>query len=119
MVEILAATETSQTELALVAIVASVITALFKLLNDNTRALKGLQKSTEARTEVERESSNKTIAVLERTANEAEQRNGHLGEQNIEIAKISKEISKKLDKISTQEVHDQHVHHQVIEEKKK
>lgn len=56
------------------------------------------------------------LAEAHETGNrESAERNGHLGEQNIEIAKISKEISKKLDSISTQEVHDQHVHKQVIE----
>lgn len=105
----------SEVALALVAIVGSVITALFKLLNDNTKALKALAVSNDQRTRVEKANSKKQIAVLEKTAKEAEQRNGHLGEQNLELAKISKEISKKLDSISTQEVHDQHVHKQVIE----
>lgn len=56
--------------LALVGIVGAVITALFKLLADNTKALNALVDET------------KTGNV------EAKQRNGHLGEQNVQIATL-------------------------------
>lgn len=52
------------------------------------------------------------IDSLEKGSSE---RNGHLGDQSVEIANIAKEISKKLDSITTQEVKDQHVHHQIID----
>jgi len=56
--------------LALVAIVGTVITALFKLLNDNTKALINLDKTTA-------------------TGNrEAKERNGHLGEQSIKLGEM-------------------------------
>jgi len=61
-------------------------------------------------------------AAHEKNGKESEERNGHLGEQNIELGRqniqlieISKEISEKLDSISTQEVAEQHVQKQTIE----
>ncbi len=65
------------TNLALVGVVSTVIVSLFKLLADNTKALGQLVDS------------NKEIAQEARTGNaEAKQRNGHLGEQNIQIAQL-------------------------------
>ncbi len=58
------------TSVALVAIVGAVITALISLLKDNTRATNALVEET-------------------RTGNrEAKERNGHLGEQNVQIAQL-------------------------------
>lgn len=61
---------TEATILALVAIVGTVITALFKLLNDNTKALTALVE----------ESRKGNV--------EAAKRNGHLGDQNIKITEL-------------------------------
>lgn len=107
----------SEVSLALVAIVGSVITALFKLLADNTKALKKLAESNDQRTRAEKLSNKKLLAVHEKTAREAEERNGHLGKQNVEIIKISKEISKNMAHLSNQEVGKQHVQNQVVERK--
>lgn len=60
------------TTLALVAIVGSVITALFKLLNDNSKALIRVAEATE------------------QGAQEAKERNGHLGEQTAIVAEIGR-----------------------------
>ena len=63
--------------LALIGIIGAVVTALFKLLNDNTAALERLAASSDK------------IAEATATGNlEAKQRNGHLGEQNIQIAQL-------------------------------
>lgn len=70
MFTIFAVSDNTPITLALIAIVGTVITALFKLLNDNTTALTNLATTTE-------------------TGNrEARERNGHLGEQNIQIATL-------------------------------
>jgi hypothetical protein len=62
--------ENNSTTLALIAILGTVITALFKLLSDNNKALNNL-------------------AEVNRTGNEeAKARNGHLGEQNIHIVEL-------------------------------
>jgi hypothetical protein len=67
----------SSITLALIAIVGTVITGLFKLLNDNTKALGKLVKSSE-----------KVAEATQKSAKEAKQRNGHLGEQNVKIAEL-------------------------------
>jgi len=63
--------------LALIAIIAAVIPALFKLLNDNTKAVNKMAESNGL-------IANATI----KGNNEAKQRNGHLGEQNIQLANM-------------------------------
>lgn len=120
-------TETS-VSLALVAIVGTVITALFKLLNDNTKALNKIV-----------DASNRVGEATEKAADEAKERNGHLGEQSLKIAKlvtqgnhltkegvsVSKEIVKELKdagvKVEAVKVAletsttDQHIEHQVVD----
>lgn len=71
--------------LALVAIVGTVITGLFKLLNDNTKALYKLVHSSE-----------KVAEATQRAAREAKQRNGHLGDQTIKIGEQNVQIVKLL-----------------------
>lgn len=91
-----AQTDANAVTLALIAIIGSVITALFKLLSDNTKALK---------------------ALVDETAKgnrEAKERNGHLGEQSIQIAQLVKS-SKKDVLDAVQHVQEQHVHHQQVE----
>lgn len=73
----LAITDTDPAVLALIAIVATVITALFKLLSDNTKALGNMVASSE-----------KIAHATDKGAREAKQRNGHLGEQNIKLAEL-------------------------------
>lgn len=63
--------------IALVGIVGTVIVSLFKLLGENTRALKKVA-----------ESSERVALATTKSAKEAKQRNGHLGEQNVQIAKL-------------------------------
>ncbi len=65
------------TTLALIGVVGAVITGMFKLLADNTRALNKVAKSSE-----------KVAAATTKSAKEAKQRNGHLGEQNIKIVEL-------------------------------
>ncbi len=66
----------STVTLALVAIVSAVITALFKLLNDNTKAL------------------GKLVDETAKGNNEAKERNGHLGDQSIHLAQLVKSQNK-------------------------
>lgn len=66
------------TSLALVAIVGSVITALFKLLRDNTKALE------------------RVALAGERTASEAEARNGHLAEISVNSHKQTLAVLKTI-----------------------
>lgn len=98
---------TEATVLALVAIVGSVITALFKLLNDNTKA----QNATAG--------AMKSLVEETRKGNEeAAERNGHLGEQNIQITELIATHTTKtieaIDGIKSQHV-DQHVDTQVVD----
>ena len=65
----------STTSLALIGIIGTVITALFKLLNDNTKALNRLVTSSE-----------KVAQATLKAAKEAKDRNGHLADQSIHIA---------------------------------
>jgi RNA binding exosome subunit len=83
--------------LALVAIVGSVITALFKLLDANTKAIGKLVHS-----------SDKVAKATTKSAKEAKQRNGHLGDQSKMIAKLIteqnqdvKELKESNNKIAT------------------
>jgi uncharacterized protein YxeA len=100
--------------IALVGIVGGVITSLFALLRQNTKALNALVAET-------------------RDGNEkAEVRNGHLGEQSVKVAslvnngnKLTAKIIKKMDDaaVKTEQVRvdlakkpiDQHVDHQVVD----
>lgn len=63
--------------LALIAILGTVVTALFKLLNDNTKALGKVA-----------EASNTVATATTDAAKEAKDRNGHLGDQNLQIVKL-------------------------------
>lgn len=93
----------SEISLALIAIVGSVITALFKLLNDNTKVQRELVEETR------------------RGNREAAERNGHLGEQNIQIThlitKVNKDIVHAIDRNykAMVNVKEQHVKHQVVD----
>lgn len=69
--------------LALIAIVGTVITALFKLLNDNTKALTKVAHSSQL-----------VAQATNKSAKEAKDRNGHLGEQNLQIAKLVNDQNK-------------------------
>ncbi len=82
------ASSDSSVNLALVAIVGSVITALFKLLNDNTKALKKVATS-----------SDKVAQATTKAAKEAKQRNGHLGEQSIKIVELITHRNNDISKI--------------------
>ena len=63
--------------LALVGLIGAVITALFKLLDANTKAIGKLVHS-----------SDKVAKATTKSAKEAKQRNGHLGDQSLHIAKL-------------------------------
>lgn len=96
----------SAVTLALIAILATVVTGLFKLLSDNTKATKGNTTALES------------IAQATNKGNrEAKERNGHLGDQNIEITKLitksNKDTLKAIKHISVQKVY-----HQIINESK-
>jgi len=105
-------------------ILAVVVTPLFKLLNANTAALNNIAKT------------NKELVKETRKGNrEAAQRNGHLGEQNIQITELinkynkevlalSDRIMKKLDthsigtlNVAHSNVEEETVHSQKIERK--
>lgn len=63
--------------LALITILGTVITALFKLLQTNTKALADVA------------AANQLVAdATTQAAKEAAERNGHLGDQNIKIAEL-------------------------------
>jgi len=83
---------------ALVGILGSVITALFKLLNTNTKAL---DRNTIAMESVAK--SNKRIA------DESKQRNGHLAEITMEARNTV------LDRIDGVIINKQTVHNQIVE----
>ena len=74
---IFALASAEEANLALIAIVATVITALFKLLADNTKAQ---SKMVEATQQVATETA--------KGNREAKQRNGHLGQQNVQITEL-------------------------------
>lgn len=71
----------SPSSLALIAIVGTVVAGLFKLLTDtikaNTIAVKDMA-----------ESNNKIAEATEKGNREAKERNGHLGEQNVQITQL-------------------------------
>lgn len=79
-----------------------------KLLESNTSALKLVS-----------ESSEKVASATTKAAEEAEKRNGHLGDQNVQITKLITENSKDLMELTKQlaekEVLEQNVKHQVVE----
>lgn len=108
----------SEVALAAITLAGTICAGFFTLVNRQNKLI-----SEQNQTHGKIAEGLKALARETKTGNrEAKERNGHLGEQNIEIAKIaneglraSKEISTKLDSISTQNVHDQHVHKQVIE----
>lgn len=82
--------------LALIGIVSTVIVALFKLLNANTKALGKLVTS-----------NDKVAKATTKGANEAKQRNGHLAELIIE--------SKKDTLQAVQNISKQHVETQTVD----
>jgi hypothetical protein len=78
----------SPSSLALIGIVGTVVAGLFKLLNDtikaNTKAVEKMAAET-GKVAAEAVLSRK---VQERGFEEAKQRNGHLGEQNVQITEL-------------------------------
>lgn len=82
--------------LALIAIVGGVITSLFKLLNNNTKAIKSLDEG-------------------------SRERNGHLGEMVAKQSAFTKEstnqILKAVQGIPKQNVQEQNVEHQTVKSK--
>lgn len=70
--------------LALIAIIATVIPALFKLLNANTKVIARLSDS------------------MDTQSRESKERNGHLGDQNIELGKQNLQIVKLITEIKTE-----------------
>lgn len=124
--------DNSEVTLALIAIVGTVITALFKLLNDNTKALTKVAVSSE-----------KVAVATAKSAKEAKQRNGHLGEQTLQLANLVTKQNSDLGDIketnnqiattlnnsaliaaedrdtltsNSQVVHEQQVEHQIVQQ---
>lgn len=94
-------------------ILAAVVTPLFKLLNANTAALNNIAET------------NKELVKETRKGNkEAAQRNGHLGEQNIQITELiskhNKEVSalgsRIMEKLDAQSIGTLNVAHSNVEE---
>ena len=81
--------------LALIAIVGSVITALFKLLSDNTKATSALA-----------ESNRELVAETRKGNKEAAERNGHLGEQNENITRLIISHAEDSQKIIDDVIHE-------------
>lgn len=71
------ATSDTTVQIAFITFVGTVFTAMFKLLNNNTKALSKLVTSNE-----------KIAAATAKGAREAKQRNGHLGDQSVQLAKL-------------------------------
>ncbi len=98
--------DTNSVALASIALVGSilalVVKPLFNLLDANTKALNAVV-----------DGSTKVADEIKQGNKEAKQRNGHLGDQNIQITKIVKEISENL---PTQRVENQVVEHQHVKE---
>lgn len=94
-------------------ILAAVVTPLFKLLNANTAALNNIAET------------NKELVKETRKGNrEAALRNGHLGEQNIQITELISEHNKEvlalsdriMKKLDTQSIGTLNVAHSNVEE---
>lgn len=93
---------TEATILALVAILGTVVTALFKLLDNNTKAVDKMVQAMEH-----------VAHTNTRIADESEKRNGHLAEIIIESRDV---VSNKIDGIiiEKQTVHNQTVEHETV-----
>lgn len=104
--------------LALVAIVGTVITALFKLLNDNTNALSKVAHSSQLVADETKELRKET-----RKGNkEAKDRNGHLAELVVKQSEATQAIADQAVKQitrSVQKVDTQTVEHQTVKDKVK
>ncbi len=74
--------------LALVAIVGSVITALFALLNKNTKALNRVARA-----------SDSVAEATAQSAKEAKERNGHLGDQSLKLAALVSAQNKDIEEV--------------------
>lgn len=100
------------TTLALIAILGTVVTGLFKLLSNNTKAL---DKMSHSMGEVAK--SNKRIA------DESKQRNGHLGELIVKQGEIAMQNKDQIVDnikgltINKQTVHQQTVEHEIVKNK--
>lgn len=100
------------TTLALIAILGTVVTGLFKLLSNNTKAL---DKMSHSMGEVAK--SNKRIA------DESKQRNGHLGELIVKQGVIAMQNKEQIVDnikgltINKQTVHQQTVEHEIVKNK--
>lgn len=104
--------------LALIAIVGGVITTQFKLLNKNA---KNQEKQTAELSKIAKETKLARQAQ-EKGFKEAERRNGHLGEQNENIAKLVVQSGKQIEKIADKAtkniikgVKTQHIKNQEVE----
>jgi hypothetical protein len=89
--------------LALIAILATTVTGLFKLLNDNTKATSENTKALQ------------TIAVeTKRGADEAKERNGHLAE----ISDLNRDlIIQAVTRVKVQHVQNQTVEHEEVKDR--
>lgn len=96
------------TTLALVSIVGAVITALFKLLNDNTKATNNMATS-----------HDKVAEAIVQGNLEAKERNGHLGDQSLKIigmmAESRKDTLQAINDLKVQHVDKQIVQEQTVE----
>jgi hypothetical protein len=99
--------ESTSITLALITIVGAVITSLFKLLRDNTKAQDNVSTSL---SEVAK-ATERTAMATERTADESKKRNGHIAKL---IVDSKKQILDSVQHVNSQHVDTQEVNKQVI-----
>lgn len=87
------------------------IAGLFKLIGDQNKSHEKMADAFEKMAE-----SNKDIAIAtNRGADEAKERNGHLGEQNLQIVELIKDTREDL-KEHIDNIKEQHVGKQIVDE---
>lgn len=96
--------------LALIALIGTLAAGFFKLLGDTNKALTKLADSGENQAK----QMGKVAQATKQGADEAKQRNGHLGEQNLQIIKLVKSQGE-LIVDSIENVAEQHVKKQVVD----
>ncbi len=99
--------------LAAIALAGTICAGFFKLVSKQNTLM---NKQTIVHGEIA-SGLDRLAAAHEKGNRESEERNGHLGEQNIQIAQMVEEVKKSVDGISVQHVDEQKVIHQTVESK--
>lgn len=107
----------SEVSLAAIALAGSICAGFFALVNKQNTLM---NKQTKVHGEIAN-GLDRLAKAHEKGNKESAERNGHLGEQNIQIAKLQKESSQQLlaaiKKIPSQHIAEQQVEHQTVKHK--